>query len=62
MTFRDALLAEIDKQQALIKRMDGNPEWDNGIMAVLRMERLDLLEKLLEFERAAVPQDGDNRT
>jgi hypothetical protein len=61
MTFRDALLAEIDKQHALIKRMDGDPEWDNGIMAVLRLERLDLLKKLLEFERPAVPQGGEQK-
>lgn len=51
MIFREALLAEIAKQEALIQRMDGNPEWDNGLMAVLRLERLDLLKKLLEFEK-----------
>ena len=51
MTFRESLLAEIAKQEALIHRMDGNPEWDNGLMAVLRLERLDLLKKLLEFEK-----------
>lgn len=51
MTFRETLLAEIAKQEALIQRMDGNPEWDNGLMAVLRLERLDLLKKLLEFEK-----------
>lgn len=51
MTFRETLLAEIAKQEALIKRMDGNPEWDNGIMATLRLERLELLQRLLDFER-----------
>lgn len=52
-TFRNALLAEIEKQQSLIKRMDSNPEFDNGIMADIRQERLSLLERLLEFETRA---------
>lgn len=50
MTFREILLAEIAKQEMLIKRMDGNPEWDNGIMATIRLERLELLRRLVDFE------------
>lgn len=50
-----ALLAEIETQKALIDHMDNvrNHEMrDNGIMTVLRAERLELLEKLLAFEPA----------
>lgn len=46
--FREALLREIAKQEALIKRMD-SPEW-GGIMGQIRAERLDLLNSLLAFE------------
>jgi hypothetical protein len=42
------LRREIAEQQALIKRMDMHI--DNGIMAGIRAERLDLLEQLLRFE------------
>lgn len=48
--FRDVLTAEIAKQEALIKRMDSNPDFDNGMMAMIRLERLQMLERLLDFE------------
>ena len=52
--FKKVLLAEIEKQKALIQKMDRppNPEFRNprGIMPSIRRERLELLERLLEFE------------
>ena len=52
MTFREMLLAEIESQKALIERMDfcRNPDyWGTGIMTQIRAEKLELLERLLEF-------------
>ena len=53
-TFKEELIAEIVKQEALIQEMDypPNQEFRNpaGIMASIRRERLELLERLLEFE------------
>lgn len=48
-----ALREELAAQNALIERMDFPPNremWGNGIMTQIRQERLELLEKLLEFE------------
>lgn len=49
LQFRDHLLLEIQYQRDVIARMDSNPDWDNGIMADIRQEKLELLTKLLEF-------------
>ncbi len=52
MSFRDALVAEIEKQKALIQRVDfpqNTDMWGNGIMTDIRQERLDLLRRLLEI-------------
>jgi hypothetical protein len=48
--FRSMLLGEIEHQRSVIARMDPpNSEWDNGAMRVIRIEKLELLERLLEF-------------
>ena len=50
--FRDVLVAEILWQRTLRKRMgDDHPARGIDIMWQIRMERLELLEKLMEFER-----------
>jgi hypothetical protein len=48
IAWNHALRREIAEQRALIKRMDSH--MDNGIMAGIRAERLELLEQLLRFE------------
>ena len=50
--WKRALDAEIRAQEALIERMrDNYPDMQgNGIMGQLRAERLELLERLLDFE------------
>jgi hypothetical protein len=49
--FREVLLREIELQKKLQKRMgDFNENFDHGIMWQIRMERLELLEKLLAYE------------
>ncbi len=57
--FREHLEAEIAKQEVLIKRMDSNPDFDNGMMTMIRLERLSLLERLLDFEPKHVPQSAE---
>ena len=52
-SFKEILLQEIQKQKDLIDRMDFPPNMDmhgNGLMTTIRFERLELLEKLLEYE------------
>jgi hypothetical protein len=45
--WRAALSKEIEAQKVLLERMN---DPGNGIMSDIRFERLELLEKLLEFE------------
>ena len=49
--FREVLLKEIEYQCELQQRMgDNHPDFGGGLMWQIRMERLQLLQKLLEFE------------
>lgn len=59
MTFRETLLAEIESQKALIERMDSNPDFPTGIMGQIRAERLELLERLLQFEQSLETVSGE---